>query len=277
MEVLTEIIFRIQQKDEAKRPSSPSRSDHSSQSSISSKSRHSTSSAMHQKHHNHRSTSSYSSKPIAAHTNPNKPITYQSHYNVTTSTSSKQQKVDQILNKSRISPSPSPLHNKQHDIKEDEYKQTMEESPKTMPQKEFERYLGKLKLNNYHEKFEEKGCDSMLYLELLDEKTLKEEIGMSAIHCKLLQRQITNFKQAKEEFVAWLNKCNLNMYQDTLEQHGVFTFESFHRLIRDKETLINIIDNEYDGDLMWSSTPREKRRCSHQSAPQQQMEGLRIN
>ena len=77
--------------------------------------------------------------------------------------------------------------------------------------------------------------------------------------------------------MAWLNNNQFSMYQDNLEQHGVFTFESFHRLIRDEKGLLDIIGshNEYDAHLMWSSTPREKRRLLHKQ--QQQMEGLRIN
>ena len=236
-----EIILKIQNKDQHKHGEKERKSKSSkSKRSCSSKSNspspsismHSNPDQMHHEYHQH-----HNQNPMPSHTNPNTSRYY--HYNVTTNPTiinSKQQKVEQILHRAKIP---------RNEIKDDEHKYEYEEeqhqsmttthshkankrsSPKTMPQKEFERYLKQLKLNSYHDKFVETECDSMRYLVILDENVLKEEIGMSSIHCKLLLNQNKKFIQAKTEFVTWLNDNKFSMYQDTLENLGVFTFESF--------------------------------------------------
>ena len=220
-----------------------------------------------------------------------------SHQNYQT----KQKKVDQILTKSRpkiitTKNTQNTNNNYYTKQKDDEFKETTnfsrnfnftqqyrtsdksehddykkQTSSKSMGQREFERYLNKLKLSMYHHKFVQNGCDDMRYLDILDDNILLGDIGMTSIHCKLFTKELKKFMENKSMFIKWINDLNLNEYIDALEDNGIFTFESFHRICKDKYGLLNIIKDKIDCDLMWKSTPKQKRKLLHQQ--QHQIEG----
>ena len=139
----------------------------------------------------------------------------------------------------------------------------MKNEGQTPSEREFLGYLRRLKLSQYHYKFMELGLGDMRYLSVLDANDLSKDIGMTKVHVKYFMEKMAEWKEKRIQFKKWMESIQLYQeYHEHLEGHGIYEFESFYRIIRNKQDLLHIIgvDNEFDAALMWQSTPKQARK-----------------
>eukprot|EP01084_Bolivina_argentea_P318137 551662_1 len=118
----------------------------------------------------------------------------------------------------------------------------------------------------YYDKFAEQSLNDIRYLDILDDETLKEDIGIEhKIHRKMFIKMKTKYLCDCEKFTNWLKDIKMaDEYEDSLRFHGIITFDSLYHYVHSSNDLFNIVPNctKSDAETIWHNTPKMSRNRS---------------
>eukprot|EP01084_Bolivina_argentea_P229742 387682_1 len=121
----------------------------------------------------------------------------------------------------------------------------------------FENWLCNIvKLPQYLQSFKKNEYDDIRMIEYLDENTMKNEISIKNIHCKLLLRKVNEFKASQMVFGRVFDMHeSLKDFKQVFELNGILTLQEYKNSIpykKDLEGLLHVNDKTII-DLMWSA------------------------